>query len=124
MAVLNLIISLTPGIDGWGHAGGLVGGVLMAFAIGPQLVLVRRGPWAGAMPQADLRVMDPTSAMPEAYPMALDDGELPMRLPFGLADARPPSQRTWTAVGAAILLIFGATWVMTQMAIWARPALQ
>jgi rhomboid protease GluP len=36
MTIINLLISLTPGIDLWGHAGGLIGGLLLALAIGPR----------------------------------------------------------------------------------------
>ncbi len=35
LAVLNLLIGLTPGIDDWGHLGGLIGGVLFAWFAGP-----------------------------------------------------------------------------------------
>jgi rhomboid protease GluP len=35
IAVVNLIIGLTPGIDNWGHIGGLVGGTLFAWFGGP-----------------------------------------------------------------------------------------
>lgn len=37
IAVVNLLISLSPGIDLWGHVGGLVGGGLFAFLAGPLL---------------------------------------------------------------------------------------
>jgi rhomboid protease GluP len=33
--VLNLVISLTPGIDGWGHLGGLLGGAIFAWFASP-----------------------------------------------------------------------------------------
>jgi rhomboid protease GluP len=36
IAVLNLAISLSPGIDLWGHVGGLVGGSLFAWFAGPR----------------------------------------------------------------------------------------
>ncbi len=35
VAVINLIIGLTPGIDNWGHVGGLMGGALVAWFGGP-----------------------------------------------------------------------------------------
>jgi rhomboid protease GluP len=41
IAVVNLIIGLTPGIDNWGHIGGLVGGTLYAWFGGP--ILQRQG---------------------------------------------------------------------------------
>jgi rhomboid protease GluP len=31
----NLVISLTPGIDGWGHVGGLLGGAIFAWFASP-----------------------------------------------------------------------------------------
>jgi rhomboid protease GluP len=37
IAVVNLIIGLTPGIDNWGHVGGLIGGTLFAWFGGPLL---------------------------------------------------------------------------------------
>jgi membrane associated rhomboid family serine protease len=37
---LNLVLSLTPGIDGWGHLGGLLAGVAGALLFGPRLELV------------------------------------------------------------------------------------
>jgi len=39
--VLNLAISLTPGIDLWGHLGGLVTGVIFAWLAGPKLEFER-----------------------------------------------------------------------------------
>ncbi|MEN6408396.1 MAG: rhomboid family intramembrane serine protease [Anaerolineaceae bacterium] len=35
IAGINLILGLTPGIDNWGHLGGLVGGVIFAALAGP-----------------------------------------------------------------------------------------
>lgn len=35
VAVINLIIGLSPGIDNWGHVGGLAGGALLAWLGGP-----------------------------------------------------------------------------------------
>jgi rhomboid protease GluP len=37
IAVVNLIIGLSPGIDNWGHLGGLLGGGIFAFLGGPVL---------------------------------------------------------------------------------------
>ena len=37
IAVINLVIGLSPGIDNWGHIGGLIGGVLFAWFGGPVL---------------------------------------------------------------------------------------
>jgi rhomboid protease GluP len=39
IAVVNLIIGLSPGIDNWGHMGGLLGGAIFAFLGGPILKL-------------------------------------------------------------------------------------
>jgi rhomboid protease GluP len=36
VAILNLAIGLSPGIDNWGHLGGLVAGLALAYAIGPR----------------------------------------------------------------------------------------
>jgi rhomboid protease GluP len=35
IAVVNLLIGLQPGIDNWGHIGGLIGGSLFAWLAGP-----------------------------------------------------------------------------------------
>ena len=43
MTVLNLVISLTPGIDLWGHLGGLLTGAAMAWLLGPAFVVERYG---------------------------------------------------------------------------------
>lgn len=37
IAVVNLIIGLSPGIDNWGHIGGLIGGIIFAWLAGPLL---------------------------------------------------------------------------------------
>jgi rhomboid protease GluP len=37
IAAVNLIIGLSPGIDNWGHIGGLIGGVVFAWIGGPIL---------------------------------------------------------------------------------------
>lgn len=37
IAVVNLLIGLSPGIDNWGHVGGLIGGTLFAWIGGPRL---------------------------------------------------------------------------------------
>lgn len=36
VAVLNLAIGLSPGIDNWGHLGGLLAGLALAYAVGPR----------------------------------------------------------------------------------------
>ncbi len=37
VAAINLFIGLSPGIDNWGHIGGLVGGTMFAWFAGPLL---------------------------------------------------------------------------------------
>ena len=39
IAIINLLIGLSPGIDNWGHLGGLIGGTLFAWFGGPILSL-------------------------------------------------------------------------------------
>jgi rhomboid protease GluP len=39
IALVNLLIGLSPGIDNWGHIGGLAGGTLFAWVGGPVLRL-------------------------------------------------------------------------------------
>jgi len=77
VAAINLVISLSPGIDGWGHLGGVVCGALLAALIGPRLVL-GYGPigseWGGAV---------------SAHPTGL------RRI---LADTHPAAARDWWIV--------------------------
>ena len=35
IAIVNLILGLQPGIDNWGHVGGLVGGLMFTWFAGP-----------------------------------------------------------------------------------------
>ncbi len=37
VVVINLVLGLSPGIDNWGHMGGLVGGAIFAWFAGPKL---------------------------------------------------------------------------------------
>ncbi len=56
IALLNLFIGLQPGIDNWGHLGGLIAGVALTWSFGPryerafpdpaQPQLVDRRPWS------------------------------------------------------------------------------
>ncbi len=62
IALINLGIGLAPGIDNWGHVGGLIGGLLMTGALGPryepqpdemlQLRLTDRRDWRRVWPGA------------------------------------------------------------------------
>jgi rhomboid protease GluP len=36
VAGINLVLGLSPGIDNWGHLGGLLGGMIFAFVAGPR----------------------------------------------------------------------------------------
>jgi rhomboid protease GluP len=44
IAAINLFIGMSPGIDNWGHVGGLVGGALFAFLAGPILYIEGMSP--------------------------------------------------------------------------------
>ncbi|KAA3646489.1 MAG: rhomboid family intramembrane serine protease [Chloroflexi bacterium] len=44
LAVINFLIGLTPGIDNWGHFGGALGGVMIAWVGGPIYQLVGEAP--------------------------------------------------------------------------------
>jgi rhomboid protease GluP len=39
--IINFILGLSPGIDNWGHLGGLIGGLGFAWFAGPRLVVSR-----------------------------------------------------------------------------------
>lgn len=39
VALLNLFLGLLPGIDNWGHMGGMISGILVAFYLGPNMEL-------------------------------------------------------------------------------------
>ncbi len=39
VAVINFIIGMSPGIDNWGHLGGLLGGLLFTWIAGPKLTM-------------------------------------------------------------------------------------
>jgi len=39
VAVINLLIGLSPGIDNWGHVGGLIGGTVFTWFGGPLLII-------------------------------------------------------------------------------------
>jgi len=39
VAVVNFVIGLSPGIDNWGHLGGLIGGLIFTWFAGPKLRL-------------------------------------------------------------------------------------
>jgi len=56
IAVINLVIGLSPGIDNWGHIGGLVGGALFAWFGGPVLQV------SGYSPQLELTDTRQTSS--------------------------------------------------------------
>jgi rhomboid protease GluP len=43
VALINLLLGLTPGIDNWGHAGGALGGLMLAWFAGPELGFRREG---------------------------------------------------------------------------------
>lgn len=40
VALLNLGLGLMPGIDNWGHLGGLITGALLAFLVGPSFEII------------------------------------------------------------------------------------
>ena len=46
VAAVNLVIGLSPGIDNWGHIGGLTGGAIFTWFAGPLLAVVGLTPYA------------------------------------------------------------------------------
>jgi rhomboid protease GluP len=66
VAVVNLLLgAASPMIDNWGHVGGLFGGVVLAWFIGPRLRL-HVEPWVGVTP----RVVD-DNPLQRTWPAAL-----------------------------------------------------
>jgi rhomboid protease GluP len=67
VALLNLAIGFAPGIDNWGHLGGLLAGAALATLLGPELrphwgdgerpTLVDRRPWRVVKPGALLSLL-------------------------------------------------------------------
>jgi rhomboid protease GluP len=58
VAAVNLIIGLSPGIDNWGHVGGLLGGTLFAWFGGPLMqVEAEMGALVGS-PGGSLKLSD------------------------------------------------------------------
>jgi rhomboid protease GluP len=55
IAIINLIIGLSPGIDNWGHLGGLLGGTIFAWLGGPILKLEGVYPNLGIVDQKETR---------------------------------------------------------------------
>jgi rhomboid protease GluP len=55
IAGINLLIGMSPGIDNWGHMGGLVGGVLFAWFAGPLLQLKGSFPYLTLVDQRENR---------------------------------------------------------------------
>jgi rhomboid protease GluP len=53
--VVNLLISLTPGIDGWGHLGGLLGGAIFAWFASPIWKVVGTPPDIKLQDERELR---------------------------------------------------------------------
>jgi rhomboid protease GluP len=45
IAAINLVIGLSPGIDNWGHIGGLIGGISFTALAGPVLVVTGYSPF-------------------------------------------------------------------------------
>jgi rhomboid protease GluP len=50
IVAVNLFMGLTPGIDNWGHIGGLLGGLVFAWFAGPVWVVQQGGALSAATP--------------------------------------------------------------------------
>jgi rhomboid protease GluP len=57
IALINLFIGLSPGIDNWGHVGGLVGGVMFSFLAGPILSLEGYSPYVSIKDKRESRTV-------------------------------------------------------------------
>jgi membrane associated rhomboid family serine protease len=78
--VINIFISLSPGIDMWGHVGGFLGGLILAWFLCPQYALIN--PFDNAFspatalnrPRPELsngEVMDTNSLAKQSFPVGL-----------------------------------------------------
>jgi rhomboid protease GluP len=50
VVAVNLFLGLTPGIDNWGHVGGLLGGLVFTWFAGPVWQVRQTAPMAGRVP--------------------------------------------------------------------------
>jgi rhomboid protease GluP len=57
IAAINLFIGLSPGIDNWGHIGGLVGGILFTWLAGPLLDVKGYPPYVTVTDQRESRTV-------------------------------------------------------------------
>jgi rhomboid protease GluP len=55
IAAINLIIGMNPGIDNWGHIGGLIGGLLFTWMAGPKLAVQGFAPYLEVHDQRESR---------------------------------------------------------------------
>lgn len=61
IVVINLLLGLSPGIDNWGHLGGLIGGAALAWFAGPILKV------SGAAPEFHLKDTRPAGRVRLAF---------------------------------------------------------
>jgi rhomboid protease GluP len=54
IVAVNLFMGLTPGIDNWGHVGGLLGGLVFTWFAGPVWEVRQTAPSAAGMPALEL----------------------------------------------------------------------
>jgi rhomboid protease GluP len=54
VVVVNLVLGLSPGIDNWGHVGGLLGGLVFAWFAGPKWQVEQSMNLGGPMPNLHL----------------------------------------------------------------------
>jgi rhomboid protease GluP len=57
IAAINLMIGMSPGIDNWGHIGGLVGGSVFTFLAGPLLSIQGYPPYVTVHDSRDKRTV-------------------------------------------------------------------
>ncbi|RPI30011.1 MAG: rhomboid family intramembrane serine protease [Chloroflexota bacterium] len=57
IAIINLVIGLSPGIDNWGHIGGLVGGTLFSWLACPLLAVEGISPALQVVDQRETRTV-------------------------------------------------------------------
>jgi len=88
IVAVNLFLGLTPGIDNWGHVGGLLGGLVFTWFAGPVWAVQQGMPSTGSMPTVYLSdTREPRQVLTGAAAVVLIFGALAV---FGMISPISP----------------------------------